>query len=83
MKSATTGEFWRLYGALPVNVQRTARRVFRVWLSNPEFPGLPFKALRGYDGLYSVRIGLRWRALGRLKGDTIYWFWIGPHAEYD
>jgi hypothetical protein len=23
------------------------------------------------------------RALGLLKGDTMHWFWIGPHDEYE
>ena len=25
----------------------------------------------------------RWRALGRRDGNTVTWFWIGSHAEYD
>jgi hypothetical protein len=31
----------------------------------------------------SVRIGRHYRALGILKGDTVYWYWIGKHDEYD
>jgi hypothetical protein len=31
----------------------------------------------------SVRVSKGWRALGLLMGDTIHWFWIGSHAEYD
>jgi len=30
-----------------------------------------------------VRIGIGYRALGRVDGDEIVWFWIGPHGEYD
>jgi hypothetical protein len=26
---------------------------------------------------------LHFNALGLLEGDTITWFWIGSHAEYD
>lgn len=33
--------------------------------------------------LYSVRIGLSYRAVGLLKADTVTWFWIGTHDEYD
>jgi hypothetical protein len=33
--------------------------------------------------MYSIRVGKGWRALGLLDGDTITWFWIGSHAEYD
>jgi hypothetical protein len=30
-----------------------------------------------------VRVSRGWRALGLLESDTMYWFWIGSHAEYD
>jgi hypothetical protein len=26
---------------------------------------------------------LGYRALGLLKGDTVTWFWIGTHDEYE
>lgn len=52
-------------------------------MANPDLPGLRFKALTGYDRLYSVRIGANWRDIGRLRDDTLYWFWIGSHADYD
>jgi len=33
--------------------------------------------------MYSVRVGKGWRALGLVEGDTISWFWIGSHADYE
>lgn len=33
--------------------------------------------------IYSVRIGISYRALGLRDEEQIYWFWIGSHAEYD
>jgi hypothetical protein len=33
--------------------------------------------------VYSVRIGIGYRALGLREADTVSWFWIGSHAEYD
>jgi hypothetical protein len=30
-----------------------------------------------------VRVGLGYRALGVRESDTMVWFWIGSHAEYD
>ncbi len=50
---------------------------------DPSHPGLQFKRVHATEPLYSVRIGLGWRALGLREGDTIYWFWIGSHAQYD
>ena len=32
--------------------------------------------------VYSVRIGLNYRALGEVSGNDIFWFWIGTHADY-
>jgi hypothetical protein len=39
--------------------------------------------LEGEDRIYSVRIGLKYRALGAMKSKRIVWFWIGGHDEYD
>ncbi|HEX8675403.1 MAG TPA: hypothetical protein VF710_26140 [Longimicrobium sp.] len=34
--------------------------------------------------IYSARVGRHYRALGeRQVDDTIVWFWIGSHADYD
>ena len=33
--------------------------------------------------VYSVRIGRGWRALGYMTDNSMVWFWIGSHAEYD
>jgi hypothetical protein len=50
---------------------------------NSSHPSLQFKRIHGHETLFSVRIGRGWRALGLREGDTITWFWIGSHAEYD
>lgn len=84
MRSRATARFWRCYDALPVAVQEKARQTYRLWLANPNHPSLQFKRLHGAGGsVWSVRIGISWRALATVKGDTALWFWIGSHAEYD
>ena len=35
------------------------------------------------DQVWSVRIGNHYRALATELPDGLYWFWIGPHGEYD
>jgi hypothetical protein len=30
-----------------------------------------------------VRIGGHHRTVGRMERDMLYWFWIGPHDEYE
>ena len=71
------------FARLPNEVKDQARRAYSIWRANPEHPGLRFKPIQGHDRLYSVRVGLGWRALGRLEGNTVTWFWIGSHADYD
>jgi hypothetical protein len=44
---------------------------------------LQFKRIDPQDPIYSVRVGRKYRALGWLESDTIIWFWIGSHADYD
>ncbi len=83
MNSIVTHDFLECFARLPNEIREHARRAYRLWRDNPSHPGLHFKPIQGYAGLYSVRIGQRWRALGRLDGDTITWFWIGSHSEYD
>ena len=79
MNSILTEDFLACFAALPAEVREQARRAYRLWRTNPSHPGLRFKPIQGH----SVRIGRAWRALGRSDGDTVTWFWIGSHAEYD
>jgi hypothetical protein len=81
--SRTLARFWRMYEALPSEVQRQAREAYRQFRQDPSHPGLHFHPLRGYPGYWSVRVTLSYRAVCRREGDTCYWFWIGSHADFD
>jgi hypothetical protein len=83
LKSKVTEDFVARFARLPDSVKIQARKNYRLWRADPTHPGLHFKRIHGHEEMYSVRIGLGWRAVGLLEGDTIYWFWIGSHAEYD
>jgi hypothetical protein len=83
MNSRLTEDFVALFARLPTEIKAQARRNYRLWRVNPAHPGLHFKRIQGQNDLYSVRVGLGWRAVGFLEGDTMNWFWIGSHAEYD
>jgi hypothetical protein len=80
MNSRTTHGFREAFRALPADVRQRARRAYRLWRDDPDLPGLRFKRV-GND--VSIRIGHDYRALGILEGDTVYWYWIGRHDEYD
>jgi hypothetical protein len=83
MRSITTSQFWKLYNALPEEVQRRADRAYQLWRINPHAHGLYFKRVGKQRPVYTVRIGRGFRALGLLEGDAILWFWIGAHDEYE
>ena len=83
MKSHTEARFWKFYDALPSDVQQNANRAYQLWQKDPYHPSFQFKRIDPQEPIYSVRIGKKYRALGWLEDDTITWFWIGSHAEYD
>ena len=83
MTSHTTAAFRRLYRQIPADVQQAAQKAYRLWRSEPSHGSLRFKRVHPTDPIYSVRIGLGWRAVGVRDGDTMVWYWIGSHADYD
>ena len=83
MSSKIAASFLTQFAALPADVQSLARRNYKLWKENPSHPGLHFKRVGKRTESYSVRIGLGWRVLGVKSNDTIIWFWIGSHADYD
>lgn len=83
MKSRITRKFRKRFGQLPPQVRRKARRAYALWRKRPHHSSLQFKRVSQRQPIHSVRIGLGWRALGLMEDETIYWFWIGPHGEYD
>ena len=83
MNSRVTEDFMLCFARLPAYVREQARRAYRLWSSNPSHPGIQFKRIHTTELIFSARVGLGWRALGILEGNTVTWFWIGSHAEYD
>lgn len=82
MTSRTTARFRETFAQLPA-VQEQARRAYRLFAQNPQHPSLRFRQVHLNPPVYSARVGLHYRAVGVRDGETIVWFWIGPHAEYD
>jgi len=83
MNSRVTRQFRAAFARLPPEVQQRARQVFRLWLRDPRHPSLHFKRAHPTLHVYSVRVGVHWRALGLMEEGTLVWFWIGSHADYD
>lgn len=71
MNSQLTSDFLACFAKLPESVKEQARKCYQMWRENPTHPSLHFKRIHGQEGLYSVRVGLGWRALGLLEDNTI------------
>ena len=74
MTSRTTRRFRELLLTLPVHVRKQAREASRLFEQNPAHPGLPFKQVHGDPPIYSARVGISYRAVGVLDGDTVIWY---------
>ena len=72
--------FWRCHRALPQEIRQLANRNYKLLKADPGHRSLQFKQVGQF---WSVRVGLRYRALAVETGDDLVWFWIGAHAEYD
>ena len=83
MRSKTTEAFWERYSELDANIQKAARKAYSLWSENPFHPSLRFKCINSQQGIWSVRITKGYRTLGVMFDDTVTWFWIGGHDEYE
>jgi hypothetical protein len=72
-----------MFQQLPAKEQARAREAYRLWRLDPRHNSLQFKRVSRVEPVYSVRVGLRNRALGLLEDDVVTWFWIGSHSDYD
>ena len=79
--SVASREFWRAFRQLPRDVRTAATRAYRIWEQDAFHPSPHFKKVRG--DVWSVRVGLHYRAMGAFHDERIIWIWIGTHAEYD
>ena len=83
MRSFATDGFWRALDHLSPSVRRQARDAFGLFERDPFHPSLHFKKVDEKRGVWSVRLGIGYRALGTRAQSQIRWFWIGSHADYD
>lgn len=83
MKSATLPSFWDRYRKLDKNLKARMRKAYRLWSEDPFHPSLRFKCINREESIWAVRLTLGYRALGIMEGDTVTWFWVGNHDEYE
>ena len=83
MNSFLTDEFFVFYRALPDAVRQQARQAYALFRENPHHPSLRFRRVHPTRPIFSARVGIDYRVVGIRDGNDIFWFWIGPHADYD
>lgn len=80
MKHFASRTFWEAYEKLPAPVRELADKNYALLKHDLHHPSLRFKKVGKF---WSVRVGLRYRALAVEAGDDLIWFWIGSHGDYD
>lgn len=80
MKHFASPSFWNDHRKLPPAVRQLAYKNFQLLKLNPDHASLHLKKIRKY---WSVRVGLKYRALSIEIDEGLLWFWIGTHAKYD
>jgi len=80
MRHFASRTFWEAYEKLPEQVRALADKNYALLKENPRHPSLQFKKVGRF---WSVRVGLRYRALAIESEGDLVWFWIGSHADYD
>ena len=82
MISRISPQFLDALRKLDPEIQRKIERAYQLFRDNPQHGSLQFKPVQGLRNRYSVRIDSNYRALGRIDGNIITWYWVGPHSEY-
>jgi hypothetical protein len=74
VKHFASSKFWDAYRRLPEHIRVLADKTYTVLKEDPRHPSLHFKKVGRF---WSIRVGLRYRALAvEVDGDML-WFWIG------
>ena len=83
MISRTTRKFRECLQNLPPEIREQARNAYKLFSQDPNHPGLQFKKVHTKQEIFAARISLDYRALCIRNGDTLIWFWVGKHTEYE
>jgi hypothetical protein len=79
--SYLTPKFKKLFEKLPKEAQDKVASNYKLWRADPS--SVDFRTLKSNKKIWRVSAGLYWRALGRDEGDSIVWYWVGSHNDYD
>ena len=80
MESKALPSFWDGFDRLPQEIQKRAKKQYLLWQEDPSHRSVRFKKVGKF---WSARVTGAYRAVGIMDGDTIVWFFIGTHSEYE
>ena len=80
MRHFASPSFWQAYTRLPPRIRELADKNYALLKDNPQHPSLQLKKVGRF---WSVRVGIRYRALAVEVDAGLLCFWIGSHADYD
>jgi hypothetical protein len=78
LKHYTSSDFWGFYQRLPTEIRKLADKNYELLKDNPTHSSLKLKRI---EELWSVRVGLHYRAIGIDVEGGIQWIWIGSHKN--
>ena len=79
MRHFASRKFWDAYTRLPPHVRAVADKNYALLKENSRHPSLQLKKV---GRLWSVGVGLGFRALAVEANNGLVWFRIGSHAAY-
>ena len=80
MRHRANPKFWQYYAQLPLHIQKLADQNYELLKADSRHPSLHFKKV---GRMWSVRVGIHYRATAVEDDSDMIWFWIGHHSEYD
>lgn len=80
MKHVAVERYWQLLDNLSPATRKLVDHNFSVI---KEYPNHPLLRLKKNDGIWSMRVGSRYRALAVEHGEFLIWFWIGTYKQYN
>jgi hypothetical protein len=80
MRHLASDSFWSTYDKLPPHIRALADKNFALLKANPQHPSLHFKKVGRF---WSVRVGIRYRAIATEVDGDFRWHWIGQHDSYE
>lgn len=85
-RSIVTPQFREMLAKLPAHIQKSAREGFEAWRKDPALVGWKrLKMMNSTADVFSVEIGLRYRAIGVLSKEhhAVVWLFAGSHETYN